>query len=197
MTKWKGDDRKLAFADLTSNTLSLSRFSFYSYLLLDDAILHVLSSDVHRYATASGKSESITPRSVRAELLDAVGIGRARLSEMDVSFNNLSLLDGRVIVSTEVSHHESYERLWVGIVQLPDQQQPLRIVTSIERPWRVGRVSSTGDTMCITLERLENLRLAESRVMAIGRRRDSIDAGWRPVAHPRIPDHGFQFLPGA
>ena len=197
MTKWKGDDRKLAFADLTSNTLSLSRFSFHSYLLLGDAILYVLNSDVHRYAPASGKSESITPRSVRAELLDAVGIGRARLSDVEVSFNNLSLLDGRVIVSTEVRHHESYKRLWLGIVELPYQQQPLRIVTSIEPPWRVGHVASTGDTVCITLERLENLRLAETRVMSIGRRRESIAAGWRPLAHPRIPDHGFQFLPGA
>src|SRR5436305_12751 len=124
------------------------------------------------------QNRSITPQSVRAELLDAVGIRTARVSQAVVSFNDLSLFEGRVIVSAGVHHPETFERFWYGIVQLPYQEHPLGIVAPIERPWRVGNLSSTGDTLCLTLERFENARLAGTLLMAIGRRQEFIAAGW-------------------
>src|SRR5207249_10859248 len=154
-----------------------SRCSLHSDRLLHDSILYVVETDVERYAPAPDQNPSSTPQRVRAELLDAVGIRTARVSQAVVSYNDLSLFEGRVIVSAGVHHPETFERFWYGIVQLTYQEHPLGIVAPIERSGRVGNLSSTGDTLCLTLERFENARLAGTRLMAIGRRQECIAAG--------------------
>ncbi|MBL9202237.1 MAG: hypothetical protein JNL39_17130 [Opitutaceae bacterium] len=195
MTKWKGDNRHLAFTEVGSATLTVSRFSFHSYVLIGDEILYIRGSDVMCYSPLSGKGRSITPQMIRRKLLDAIGVGGDRLEHVVISFGNLSLRKERAVATTLVQLAGTYEWLWHGIIQLPYQHHPLEIVLPIERPWAVSSIASTGDTLGLVLQRYENLRLAETKVAAIGRAEKSIMAGWWPASHPRLPSLGFQFMP--
>lgn len=195
LTKWKGDDRKLAFTDLSSTELIVSRFSYYSYLLMGDDILYVLASDVMCHNPATGKSRSLTPRSVMCELLDLVGVGAVRLPELEVRFASLTLFNGAVAATASVQVLGTWERLWHGVIRLPYTTHSLEILLPIERPWGVSHVASSGDTLAVTLGRHENTRLVEQRLIAKGAKEKSIAASWWPASHPCVPSLGFQFMP--
>lgn len=195
MTKWKGDDRKLAFVELTSQALTLSRFSYHSYVLVGDDILYVLGGDVMCYSHATGKSRSITPEAFLPRLLETLGIDPARRPGLVFRFNDLTLLEERPIVVASVQVPGTWEYLWHGIVALPWQDHPLQVVLPATRPWGVGAIAPAGDTLAVTLQRSEKGALVEQRLETVGPRQAILADGWWPIPSPRIPSHGFQFLP--
>lgn len=196
MIKWKGDDRKLAFLDVEKNTFEVSRFSCFSYVLFETEIVHVLSNDVMVLDPATGKSRSITPAKVRRGLLELVGLGQRSLDDTMISLGALSLLEGGLVARLGVQDGRSYDHLWQGIVSLPHEGREMRVVYRSEPGWFVRGIASGGG-LWISLERYESMKLAETRLVGTGEAAAALQSGWRPLANPRLPELGFQFLPGS
>src|SRR5690349_5139482 len=75
LTKWKGDDRKLAWTK-AGEKLQISRFSYYSYLIAGRIAHYALGKDIHSFDLEHGKSKALTTRAFKQKLLRAVGIDR-------------------------------------------------------------------------------------------------------------------------
>jgi hypothetical protein len=196
MTKWRGSDRKVAFVDPGMNAALISRFSHYSYLLQHEAVVYVLGKDIMSYSPASGKSHSITPTPVRRQLLEALGIGPMEDGEAEIRFGGLSLFEDQLVTQALVLAPHYKRVVWHGLVGVTHDAQGFRIIHAVDDPWRISYITTTNDTLCLGLELYDdNSRIVNKRVHGIGRHAAAALEGWRPIPTPRVPDHGFQFLP--
>jgi hypothetical protein len=195
MTKWKGDDRKLAWTK-SGEKLQISRFSYYSYLLTGSTAHYALGRDIHSFDLEHGKSKVVTTRAFTQKLLHAIGVKRD-LDVLQVGFGKLSSLDESLVACVNVQDAKSFDWLYHAIILIDSNTGEARVLRKIDDPWHVSTIRSNGSTLCALLERYENMRLVETREIAIGREQDFLDRDWRMLEHPCYPSFGFQFMPGS
>ena len=193
MTKWKGDDRKLAWT-IAGEPLQIARFSYYSYLLSGRTIHYVLARDIQSFDLEQGKSKVVTTRAFTQKLLHAADVDR-HLDGLQIQFGKLASLDESLVASVDVQDAQSYDWIYHGIIVIDRGTGEARVLRKIEDPWRVSSIRSNGSTLCVLLERYENMTLAETREIAIGREQGFLDGGWRMLEHACFPSFGFQFMP--
>lgn len=195
MTRWKSDDRKLAWTT-SGAPLQISRFSYFSYLLLDDCVRYEKFNDVFEFDFTLQKSRTLTTLRIKQKFLDEVGIA-AGVDELHVKFSNLSRLDGAVIASLLVFGKRGAIEGYHGIVRFDPETNDITALHTLHEPWRVSSLQSNGDTLRAVLERYEETRVVERRSLALGRDAHFLEEGWGMLGHPRYPGFGFQFLPRA
>jgi hypothetical protein len=192
ITKWKGDDRKLAWSK-SGEALQISRFSYFSYLLTGRTVHYALSTDIHSFDIEHGKSKRVTTRAFIQTLLLAADVKRD-LDSVHVKFGNLSRLDESIVASVSVQDAQSFVWLYHAIILIGDSGEA-RVLRAIDAPWRVSTIRSNGSTLSVRLKRYEDMKLAETQEMAIGREQHYLNEGWRMLDHPCHASFGFQFLP--
>jgi hypothetical protein len=194
MTKWRGDDRKVAFLDPAKNTLAISRFSHYSYLLYDDSILYTHGS-VSSYSPTNNKSTTIFPLAKKRGLLEELGLEAGWANKSRFFFNNLSILNGTPVLSLRIADVRSYEEIWQGVITLPVRGGPFEILYTTQSPWQIKGITSNGRLLAVALERYQDARLADHREVFVDRTGERSLGEWTLVSAPFAPDHRFQFLP--
>jgi hypothetical protein len=194
LTKWKGDDRKLAWTK-SGEALQVSRFSYQSYVLMGRTAYYALSADICAFDVELAKSKTLTTRALKQRLLRDLGIGRD-VDQTILRFGKLSSLDGSLVAALDIQENESFRWLYHGIAAVDRSTTAIRILQKIEEPWHVSNIESNSTTLQVTLDRYENMTLVETRAIALGREQHFLAEGWRMLGHPNHPSFGFQFMPG-